>query len=77
MKYLLRTNASYVTSRTEIRATIFNACWARWFGNGSLSTKFFVCLRLLASDNGLYELANILCNVGPVVYKGCNFSLQT
>ena len=68
MRYLLRSNTGYVTSRKEIRASVFDACWERRFRNGILS-KFFVRYRLLASENDLYELANIFCNVDPGVVE--------
>ena len=34
------------------------------FWKGNLFKKFFVCLRLLARENDLKELANKFCNVG-------------
>ena len=53
--YLLRTNADYVTSRKEMRASIFKASWARELRNSILTTKFFVRYRLLASTKDLIE----------------------
>ena len=55
MRCLLRTNA---TSRKEIRASVFSACRPRRLGNSILSAKFLF-VRLLASENDLYELGNI------------------
>ena len=38
--------------------------------------RFFVCLRLFASENGLYELANASCHVGPEWLYPSNYNLD-
>ena len=64
--YFVRTNAGYATSRREIQESIFNNYRARRFGNSNLPPEFFCFLAILASENGLNELAKAFCNVGPV-----------
>ena len=68
MRYSLRTNTGY-----EHLAKKFERAVSTQVGrDGSEVTVslriFFVCYRLLASEKGLYELANTFCHVGPGLY---------
>ena len=50
------------TSRKEIRASIFYACWARWLGNSILSARFF-CLLTSFSERKWRLRAHLTCSV--------------
>ena len=63
MRYLLNTNSAYATSRKEILSEYFYRKLGKMIQKWHLSPKIFYSLELLASKNGLYELAVAFCYV--------------
>ena len=65
MRYLLRTNTSYKHLAKKFERTVFT-CVGRDGSEMAVSLRrFFARKRFLASENGLYELADTFCHVAP------------
>ena len=66
MRYLLRTNAGYKHFAKKFERTVLPDV-GRQGSEMAVCVQSFFCWRLLASENGLYELGNIFCHVAPVL----------
>ena len=64
MRYLLRANASYEHLAKKFELAVLTCVGRDGSKMAVCLRKFFVRERLLASENGLYELASTFCHVG-------------
>ena len=76
MKYLLRTNTSNEHLEKKFERTV-----STYFGRDGSEIavclrRFFVRLRFLASENGLYELASTFCHVPRLVCHSAISSIK-
>ena len=65
MRYLLRTNTDYEHLAKKFKRAVLTHVGRDGLEMAIFLRRFFVCYRLLASENGLYELANTFSDVGP------------
>ena len=65
MRYLLRTNTSYEHLAKKFERAVLTCVGRDGSEMAVCLRRFFVRLRLLASENGLYELASTFCHVSP------------
>ena len=65
MRYLLPTNASYKHLAKKFERAVLTHVGRDGSEIAVCLQSFFVCWRLLASENGLYKLVNLFCHVGP------------
>ena len=65
MRYLLRTNTSYEHLAKKLERAVLRCVGRDGSEMAVCLQNFFVRLRFLASENGLYELATMFCHVGP------------
>ena len=70
MRYLLRTNTSNEHLAMKFERTVLT-CVGRDVSEIAVCLRrFFVLLRFLASENGLYALASTFCHVFPDFKSG-------
>ena len=67
MRYLLRTNAGCKHRAMKFEQAVLTHVRRNGSEMAVSLRRFFVRERLLVSENGLYELANVFWNVGPVL----------
>ena len=65
MRYLIRTNASYEHPAKKFERTVLTCVGRGCSEMAACLRRFFVRLRFLASENGLYELVSTFCHVLP------------
>ena len=65
MTYLLRTNTIYQYLKKKFERAVSMHVWRDGLEMPVCLRSFFVRKRLLPSENGLYEIANAFCHVGP------------
>ena len=70
MRHLSCTNTSYEHLAKKVERAVLPYVGRDGLEMSICLRSFFVCLRFLASENGLYELANMFCHVGPGSYAG-------